>query len=226
MSIPLYSRVDGCDVAHPLLLKLHAIEEKQQRFSDVLFTLVRALETKDHYLYEHSYRVMHFTLKFAQSLNLAPGIVSTFTLGGLFHDLGKISLSNTLLHKCSPLTDQEFARMREHPVRGALILNRMAILRNAVSIVHCHHEWWNGAGYPNGIRGEAIPLGARMVAIADAFEVMTSPNRPYRQPSTDVEALAELRRCAGTQFDPTLVPLFCTNLHSPCLEAQAHSLIN
>src|SRR5438874_8951956 len=99
--MPLYStmRVDGCDVAHPLLSKLHAIEEKQQRFSDVLSTLVRALQTKDYYLYEHSYRVMHFTFDFAQSLNLAPGIISSFTLGALFHDLGKISLSNRLLHK-------------------------------------------------------------------------------------------------------------------------------
>lgn len=228
MSTQLYSttNVDAGDLAPPLLLKLHALEEKQQQFSDVLSALVRALETKDYYLYEHSYRVMYFTLQFAQLLNLAPGIISTCTLGALFHDLGKISLSNTLLHKPSRLTDQEFDRMRQHPVCGALILNHMPIFRNVVPIVHCHHEWWNGAGYPNGICGEAIPLGARIVAITDAYEVMTSTHRSYRQPCTHLEALAELCRCAGTQFDPTLVPLFCTNLQPPCLQTHVHAFIN
>src|SRR5437588_8341243 len=106
--------VDEFELERPLLLKLRVLQARQQRFSTVFSTLVQALEAKDYYLYQHSYRVMYFTRQLAQLLNLPPGTVTIIMLGALFHDLGKIGISDTLLHKTSPLTEQELAKVREH----------------------------------------------------------------------------------------------------------------
>jgi HD-GYP domain-containing protein (c-di-GMP phosphodiesterase class II) len=174
--------------------------------------LLLTLKIKDTELYRHSIRVQYFTHRLAQVLKLPNDEVTTIGLAALFHDIGKIVLPDALLRKASGLSQQEFEAIKQHPVYGALILARMSLLGDdEVQVVYHHHERWNGGGYPYGLRGEAIPLGARMVAIADAFEAMTS-HRPYQAIRTPTQALEELGRCAGTQFDPVLVDHFCTAL--------------
>ncbi|GAC1380991.1 MAG: hypothetical protein NVS4B7_00840 [Ktedonobacteraceae bacterium] len=217
--------IDTFDIERPLLFKLRALEEKQQqkerkyRYADVFSTLVQALRTKDHSLYRHSYRVRYLTQHFAQLLGLPKSMTTAIRLGALFHDIGKIGISDTLLHKAAGLTQQEFEKVKEHPTRGAFILDHIAMFQEVTAVVQFHHEWWNGAGYPYGARQEDIPLGARMVAITDAYEVMTSAHRIYRKPFTQREALEELRRCAGIQFDPMLVRLFSAHLELQRLPA-------
>jgi len=198
----------------PTLERLQEQEEDElkRHFAEVLTKLVTALKAKDQQLYWHSYRVRHFAQHLTKLLNLPGGVMTAVNVAALFHDIGKISISTKLLHKASRLTIYEFEQIKEHPTRGAIMLHQYGIFDQAVPLVHCHHERWDGTGYPNGLRGNTIPLGARIVAIADAFEVMTSHSRAYQQPRTPLEALEEIRRCAGTQFDPTLAHLFCINL--------------
>ncbi|HLQ27968.1 MAG TPA: HD-GYP domain-containing protein [Ktedonobacteraceae bacterium] len=207
---------------HPLLLKLHALEElqqheRQQQFSEVLSALVSALKAKDPQLYKHSYRVQHFTRHITHTLHLPEDEARTIKLAALFHDIGKIGTQDRILGKSSRLTKREFEKIKEHPLRGALILGQSELLNNVIPAVYCHHERWDGEGYPNGLQGESIPFGARIVAIADAFEAMTSSQRSYQIPRSPLEALEELRRCAGTQFDPTLVDIFCLSLEADLL---------
>jgi HD-GYP domain-containing protein (c-di-GMP phosphodiesterase class II) len=118
-----------------------------------------------------------------------------------------------VLQKASQLTHEEFAHIKQHPAYGVLMLEQMGMLNQVKCIVYHHHEHWDGSGYPRGLQGEAIPIGACIVAIADAFEVMISC-RLYQAPRTPTRALEELRRCAGTQFDPVLVERFCTSLEA------------
>ncbi|WP_228026342.1 HD-GYP domain-containing protein [Thermogemmatispora aurantia] len=169
--------------------------------------LLRSLREYDGQLYHHSLHVYLLTAPLLQALRLSVHESLLIELAALFHDLGKLALPRQLLHKATALTAEEFAQIRTHCLKGALLLSRLQAPQVMVRAVYHHHERWDGHGYPTGLAGEAIPLGARLIAISDAFAVMTS-GRSYQMPCTPLQALTELRRHAGTQFDPALVELF------------------
>ena len=125
-------------------------------------------------------------------------------LVGRLHDVGKVAIPDAVLQKPGRLTENEWVLMRAHAAVGADVVRRLPALRVLAPLIHAHHEKWDGSGYPDGLTGEEIPLGARIVAVADAYGAMTT-DRPYRPACTPAAALAELRRCAGTQFDPDVV---------------------
>jgi len=170
--------------------------------------LASAVEAKDAYTGGHLARVTAYGVEACRALGgglaATPGLEQAF----LLHDLGKIGVPDAVLNKVGPLTDEEWALMREHPAIGLRILEGVPHMDVVRAVVYSHHERWDGAGYPDGLAGEAIPLGARIVAVADAFDAMTAA-RPYSTPRTPHEALEELRRCAGAQFDPAVVVAFC-----------------
>jgi HD-GYP domain-containing protein (c-di-GMP phosphodiesterase class II) len=128
-------------------------------------------------------------------------------LGGLLHDVGKLNLNGALLRKPGPLDQHELAEIRRHPIAGARLIRTYDVLQPALPYVLFHHERWDGGGYPSGRAREQIPIGARIVAVVDAFDAMTSL-RPYRQPLPVQTALREVSDCAGTQFDPGVVRAF------------------
>jgi putative nucleotidyltransferase with HDIG domain len=181
----------------------------KQHLYSVLSILALAIKAKDPQLYLHSRRVQSLAKRLMQAMNLPKEERITISLAALLHDIGKIYIEDALLQKAGNLTCQEFEVIKEHPAHGALILDNFKVLKHVVPIVYHHHERWDGNGYPDSLSGEAIPLGARIVAIADAFEVMTS-DRVYQATRTPAEALEELYLCAGTQFDPYLVECFST----------------
>ena len=175
--------------------------------------LLLALLRRDPHLYTHSHRVRLLTHHFVHVLQLPQEEATSIELAALLHDIGKLAIPAVVLQKTSPLTQEEFAHVKQHPAYGAWILEQMGMLKQVTCLVYHHHEHWDGSGYPRGLQGEAIPLGVRIVAIADAFEVMISC-RPYQASRTPTQALEELRTCAGTQFDPVLVDRFCTSLEA------------
>ena len=202
-------------------LYLHEIlfcSELRQEFSELCSSFTTAMQAKDMELYQHSLRVQSLTLAFTTSvLHLPEAEALTIGLAALFHDLGKVHISENILHKASGLTQQEFESMQEHPAYGAHMLNQFKLIQHIVPLVYHHHERLDGRGYPDGIRGAAIPLGARIIAIVDAFEVMTA-GRTYQKSRTLQQACEELYEHAGTQFDAELVALFCTSFHLPLLK--------
>jgi putative nucleotidyltransferase with HDIG domain len=171
--------------------------------------LLHFLRHKCLQLYHHSLSVQSIAHSLAQSLSLSEAEISTIKLAALCHDVGKIMLPDDILQKAGKLTHQEFETMKHHSRSGAQLLQRMKMPRKMIPLVYHHHERWDGTGYPDGIAGNTIPLGARIIALSDAFDVMTS-HRPYQPPRTSAQALTELERCAGTQFDPFLTNHFCT----------------
>ncbi len=188
--------------------ELPLFQELKQEFYDVLFWLSTVMRARDAQLFRHSLRVQSLAISLASVLNLPEEEILRIGLAAFFHDIGKLGVANTILHKASSLTRQEFELIKGHPEYGAKLLSRFEILRNVVPLVYHHHERWDGMGYPDGLSGEAIPLGARILAIADAFEAMTS-QRSYQHRRTPIQAIEELCRGAGTQFDAQLVRLFC-----------------
>jgi putative nucleotidyltransferase with HDIG domain len=171
--------------------------------------LVHFLQDKCLDLYHHSLSVQSTAYSLAQSLSLSEAEISTVEMAALLHDIGKIMLPDDILQKAGKLTQQEFETLKQHSASGAQLLQQMKMPEKMIPLVYHHHERWDGSGYPDGIAGNTIPLGARIIALSDAFDAMTS-NRPYQSPRTSAEALAELQRCAGTQFDPFLTNHFCT----------------
>jgi HD-GYP domain-containing protein (c-di-GMP phosphodiesterase class II) len=123
------------------------------------------------------------------------------------HDIGKIGIRDEILRKPGPLTAEEFAEIRQHPAMGATILGQIEAIGKDIAMVTHHHERYDGKGYPDGLAGEAIPLGARIIGVCDSYDAMTS-HRPYRPTMTPAEALREVQRCSGTQFDPVVVKAF------------------
>ena len=173
----------------------------------MLSTLSRAIEARDPYTRGHSARVTALAESIAFRLGWSEERLALLHVGGPLHDIGKLAISDEVLRKPGRLDDDELAHIREHPKLGARLLIRVAAFRRAPPYVLYHHERWDGTGYPTGRAGEEIPVEARVLAIADAFDAMTS-DRPYRRALDRDEALAEVERCSGTQFDPEIVRVF------------------
>ncbi len=186
-------------------------------FLQHLYMLLLQLHAKSPGLYYHSIHVLHITCTFTRMLHLPQEVSAMIQVAALFHDIGKVYIADALLQKPSQLTLEEFEEVKKHSTHGTWILLHLRPLRDAASMVFHHHERWDGRGYPLGLQEKAIPLGARIIAAADAFAVMTS-ERAYRTPFSTAQALAELSRCAGTQFDPLLVEHFCANWESVGLD--------
>ena len=150
---------------------------------------------------------MQHALAVAKSLGLGPDEVAAVNLGTLFHDIGKIGIPEHILQKPSALTEEEWAEMKTHPVIGANLIGEVPNLERIRPIVLAHHEHFDGSGYPNGLKGDQIPLAAQIISVADTYDAMTS-TRPYRPALGHAEAVAELRRVAGTQLNPIVVEAF------------------
>ena len=191
-----------------LILEDHGQFENLERLRDQSLTaLVRAIETKDLYTHRHSERTRALVRAMSQEIPLPESLILQIERGAVLHDIGKIGIEDAILKKTGPLTPEEYTVMKTHPALGLQILQPVRFLRAASAIVLYHQEWFNGAGYPEGLAGEEIPLGARIVQIIDAWDAMTS-DRPYRKAMPKSAAITELRRQAGTQFDPKLVDIF------------------
>lgn len=172
-----------------------------------LQALSAAVDEKDSYTARHSLGVTNWAHLIGVAANLSPVDQATLERAGLLHDIGKIGVPESVLLKPGRLTDDEFALIREHPGAGARILETIPFLDEIVDVVRYHHERWDGTGYPDGLAGDAIPYLARVLAVADAFDAMTT-DRPYRAAMPIGDAREELRACAGAQFDPDVVELF------------------
>lgn len=175
--------------------------EEMQRAAWALVDMVNAHDT---YTGGHSLRVAHFAAGLARVMGLAPAQIKLVRQAGLVHDIGKVAIPDKLLRKRGPLSDEEYHLVKLHPIFGASILSRIPESEEMIPIVLHHHERWDGLGYPTGLSGVDVPLEARIIFVADAFDAMTSV-RSYGQ-TFDVEgALAEMRKASGKQFDPLAV---------------------
>lgn len=186
---------------------LHRLEATQ----DVLVALASAVDAKDPATEHHCGRVADRAVRLARIAGLDAVEVEAVGYGAVLHDVGKIGIREDVLLKPGALTDEERTEMQRHPLIGAEILRPLRIGRLVSPIVRAHHERWDGAGYPDGLSGEAIPMGARIVGIVDAHDAMTH-DRPYRGRLSDGEAIEELIRNRGRQFDPELTDLFVASL--------------
>jgi putative two-component system response regulator len=195
------------------------VHEQAQRIQELFLQgvqmLARALEAKDAYTRGHSIRVSQYAVGTAQRLGFDGASLDGIRLGGELHDIGKIGTREAVLHKPGTLTDDEFRQITEHPALGErMLLPLAAESPDVLRIVRSHHERLDGRGFPDGLRGEKIPIEARIVAVADAFDAMTT-ERPYRDSRPPDVAVAELRRVAGTQLDPDAVEAFVAAFPEP-----------
>jgi putative nucleotidyltransferase with HDIG domain len=193
---------------------------------ETLTSLVTAVDSKDPFTNNHSQKVSSYAFALADAMDLDTSTVDEIRFAALLHDLGKVGIVDTLLNKNGPLDSDEWELMKQHVEFGARILEKCAGLESIRAMVRHHHEFFDGTGYPEGLSGEKIPLGARVIAIADAYDTITS-ERTYKRPRPAEEALAELERCGGTQFDPELVAIFVSamrNLPNPIVEIAPASL--
>jgi two-component system, cell cycle response regulator len=171
--------------------------------------LLRSLGERDPELVAHSAAVTELARGVAAALGLHGEACDLVVRAAELHDIGKVAIPDAILSKAGPLDDHERAFIRRHTVIGEAIIEAAPALRPVAALVRASHEHWDGSGYPDGLAGEAIPLGARIVAVCDAFSAMVQA-RPYGDVLSDDAAVSELRRCAGTQFDPAVVAAFCS----------------
>ncbi|GAC1342380.1 MAG: hypothetical protein NVS2B9_10390 [Myxococcales bacterium] len=205
--------------AHQRVLS-RAVAGVAEAYQSTLSALVAALDARESETADHSQRVVRFTLAIADKLGVPADECEQIGRGALLHDIGKIGVSDKILLKPGPLTRCEWIEMRRHPEIGHQILRGIPFLSSAAEIVLCHQERWDGGGYPRGLVHDEIPLGARIFAIADTFDAMTS-DRPYRQASSIAHARREIGRCAGSQFDPGCVRAFLSLQESELLQLRA-----
>ena len=191
------------------LQTLNATLEVQviERTNGLLEGMIRALDYRDTETQWHSWRVARFTRRIAEEMGITGDQLKQIEQGALLHDIGKIGVRDAILLKPGPLTPEEWVEMKKHPEYGFRMLQNIPYLRAAADIVYQHQEKWNGLGYPRGLKGEEIVIGARLFCIADTMDAICS-DRPYRKGSTLEVAITEIGRLAGTQFDPTAVKTF------------------
>jgi len=184
-----------------------AIADLERSYDITLEALGDALDLKDAETEGHSRRVTAYTIALAREIGLGTQQLRTIARGAFLHDIGKIATPDRILLKPGKLDADEMEIMRQHCARGYEMVRKIPFLREAAEIVYAHQETFDGSGYPLGLRGEEIPLGARIFAIADTLDAMTS-DRPYRKGRSFSDASAEILRCSGTQFDPAIVEVF------------------
>ncbi len=182
-------------------------DKLERAYMESIQTLRYTVEAKDSYTRGHSDRVSEFSVLLGKYLGLSDYDLKTLQLGGLFHDVGKIGVPDSILLKTERLTDDEYSEIKNHPTIGAHILSNATIFQEIIPIVKHHHEKYDGNGYPGKLKGEDIPYFARIAAIADTFDAMTS-KRTYRDALPLDTVIAEIEKCKGTQFDPKLADVF------------------
>ncbi len=198
-------------------LRLKRLTDHLEDTENVIFTLAQVVEAKDAYTEGHLRRLRSYGQRVAEACHLDELEVSAVEYGGILHDIGKIGISEAVLLKPGPLTDEEMNEMKRHPEIGARIIEPMRFAKDVAPIIRGHHERWDGTGYPDGLCGEDIPIGARIISIADAYDAMTT-DRPYRAALSDAEAMARLRAARGTQLDPHLLDVFLSLLDTGKLQ--------
>ena len=188
-----------------------ALEDKntelEKAYLDTIGILRHTVEAKDPYTRGHSDRVSEFSILIGQKMNLDSDTIHDLKIGGLFHDIGKIGIPDSILLKESKLNDNEYSQIKNHPTIGAHILGDAKVFENIIPIVKHHHEKFDGTGYPSGLKGSEIPLIARIASVADTFDAMTS-KRTYRDSLPISVVKEELKRCSGSQFDPEIASVF------------------
>lgn len=194
------------------LLKLNrdlifANEQLKQGEIDSIASLIKAEEAKDPYTYGHSERVTKISLAIADAMGLDDETRGSILRAGVLHDIGKIGIKDAVLLKKEKLTDEEWEIIKSHSQKGADILRPLRFLANEIDIIVHHHERYDGKGYPDGLKGKEIPLGALILAVADAFDAMNS-ERPYRKPLSQDEIMSELKKSSGGQHSPEIVDVF------------------
>jgi len=185
----------------------HAMEDLEHSYDITLEALGDALDLKDSETEGHSKRVTAYTIALARAMGIPPAEIKVIARGAFLHDIGKMAIPDEILRKPGKLTIEEQDVMREHCTRGYHMLRKIPFLAGAAEIVFCHQEHFDGTGYPSGLRGNEIPIGARIFAVADTLDAITS-DRPYRQANSFDAARAEILRCSNTQFDSAVVEVF------------------
>jgi HD-GYP domain-containing protein (c-di-GMP phosphodiesterase class II) len=195
----------------PLLapqLAYRTLQRAQRNIRDTIESLADAIERRDRYTANHSTRVAGYTKAMLEELSDIPDqLAQTIISAARVHDVGKVGIKDSTLLKPGPLTTEERLDLQLHTIVGAEIVSRIVDYRLCAAIIRHHHERWDGAGYPDGLSGEDIPIGARIICVADAFDAMTS-DRPYRRAMSAEAAIEEVRRNSGSQFDPKVVNAF------------------
>jgi putative nucleotidyltransferase with HDIG domain len=186
--------------------RIQLAERLENHYTETIQALTSALEARDPYTEAHTGRIRDLALAVALAMKVGPEERRAVHLGALLHDVGKIGVSDSILRKPGPLNDDEWKVMREHPEIGERMLEKVDFLQPALVVVRHHHERWDGRGYPDGLKGEEIPLAARIVGVCDAYDAMTS-DRPYRKAMTKDDACGEILTESGTQFDPRCAQL-------------------
>jgi len=196
------------------------LSDVEESYQATLETLVAALDAREHETSSHSHRVREYTLMLARTLGLQDDLLLHLGRGALLHDVGKIGVRDSILLKPGKLTDSEWVEMRKHPQIGYDILQNIEFLAPAAEMVLCHQERYDGSGYPNGLAGAGIPIGARIFAVVDTLDAMTS-TRPYRKALSFETAVTEIRDQSGTQFDPFIVDAFFSMV--PAIRSTVHT---
>ena len=188
---------------------------------ETVTSLALAIDAKDHYTQGHSQKVSAYAAMIAQALGMTQEEVEEIRLAGLLHDIGKVGIPEVILNKSGPLDASEWETMKTHTDLGAKILEPLEAMNRIREMVRHHHEFFDGTGYPDRLDGQQIPNGARVIAIADAYDTITS-ERTYKKARTPEDAFAELERCAANQFDPEMVHIFIETMRRsprPTIEA-------
>ena len=188
-------------------------DKLERAYMDSIQTLRYTVEAKDSYTRGHSDRVSEFSVLIGKYMGLSEDELKTLRIGGLFHDIGKIGVPDSILLKTAKLTDDEYSEIKNHPTIGAHILSTASTFQDLIPIVKHHHEKYDGTGYPSKLKGEDIPFFARIAAVADTFDAMTS-KRTYRDALPLDIVIAEIERCKGTQFDPKIADVFLDILNN------------
>ncbi len=211
------------NVERKQITRINILKKQSKILMKAIKALIAAMEAKDEYTSGHSMRVVKYAMMLADKLNLSQEDRFFLQLSAALHDIGKIGMPDEILKKSATLKEMEFLYMKEHPVIGSKIVSEIDDLKEVAAVIKHHHERYDGAGYPDGLTGEVIPLFARILAIVNAYESLVS-DRIYRKSIDNDDAVKILRHNAGTQFDPSLVELFIEELKKKNLKISEQKL--